>query len=198
MKSLDEYITPQHRREMETRFYLSDPSCHERRVLKYSMQLFDALADLFEMGSKKRALLHYSALLHDIGYEIGLQKHDTHTRRIILEDPFFQFLPPLEKTMLALIAGGHRRKIGREIDLLPQRCQETVKQLASLLRIADAIDYPRDEALMIEKVQLTDGQLVIHIHSAAFGAVSARVAQKSDLFHAAFALSLRLEEVGHT
>lgn len=181
MECLEQYISPEIRREMEDRFYLTNPGTHERRVLKYALQLFNVMAGPFCLGRKKKNLLYYSALLHDIGYEISPQKHDVHTYRLISEDPFFDFWPHQERLMLALVAGGHRKNICVNVNHLPPKGQLTVRQLAAILRIADAIDYPRDQSLKIIETELSDQELNIFIQSTASATVSARVAQKSKL-----------------
>lgn len=194
MKCLELSISPEKRQEMEERFYLTNPHTHERRVLKYALELFDVMAEPFCMGRKKRNLLYYSALLHDIGYEISPQKHDVHTYRLITEDSFFDFWPNPERLMLALVAGGHRKNICVDINQLPHKQQLSVRQLASILRIADAMDYPRDQSLQIMETVLSEGELNIFIKSTAFATVSARVAQKSKLFNEVFNLSVRVTD----
>jgi exopolyphosphatase/pppGpp-phosphohydrolase len=195
MRCLEKYLPAEKRQELEKRFYLTDSASHERRVLCYAILLFNVLAEPFDLGAKKKTLLHYSALLHDIGYEISPQKHDTHTRSILLKDPFFDFWPQPERTMLALIAGGHRKKIGNEILRLSVKNQLTVKQLTAILRIADAIDYPRDLQLELLQISLTDQQLELEIRSTACSTVAARVIQKSALFQEVFGMSVQVIEV---
>lgn len=195
MKCLEHYITPEKRLEMEERFYLTSLNSHERRVLNYAIMIFTVLAEPFNLGHKKRNLLYYGALLHDIGYEISPQKHDAHTRNLILNDPFFDFWPQPERTMLALIAGGHRKKMGLEINQLSQRNQEIVRQLASILRIADAIDYPRDHHLEICEIGLRDHELELVIRSTACYTVTARVAQKDSLFTEVFGFPITITEI---
>lgn len=194
MKCLEQSISPEKRREMEERFYLTNPHTHERRVLNYALELFDVMAEPFCMGRKKRNLLYYSALLHDIGYEISPQKHDVHTYRLITEDPFFDFWPNPERLMLALVAGGHRKNICVDINQLPPKQQLAVRQLASILRIADAMDYPRDQSLHIMGISLSEQELDVCIQSTACATVSARVAQKSKLFSEVFGLAVKVTE----
>lgn len=194
MECLEQHISPKNLTEMENRFYLSNPHTHEHRVLKYALQLFNVMAEPHRLGRKKRNLLYYSALLHDIGYEISPQKHDFHTYRLIAEDPFFDFWPQPERLMLALVAGGHRKNICVDINHLPPTKRVVVRQLAAILRIADAIDYPRDQSLQILGVNLSDHWLEIFIQSTACATVSARVAQKSRLFNDVFGVVVKVVE----
>ncbi len=195
MRCLEQYITPDIRRDMEQRFYLTEVGTHERRVLKYALLIYNALATPYCLGRKKRTLLYYSALLHDIGYEVSPQKHDIHTYKIITKDPFFHFWPNPEREMLALVAGGHRKKIGVEINRLAAERQKIVKQLAAILRIADAIDYPRDQSLQMVDIRLENHCLTLFIQSAACATASARVLQKCQLFCDVYDLSLAITEV---
>ncbi len=194
MECLEQYLTSENRIEMEKRFYLTNPHTHERRVLKYALLLFDVMAEPYLLGEKKRNLLYYSALLHDIGYEISPQKHDLHTYQLITKDPFFDFWPHPERLMLALVAGGHRKNICVDINHLAPKKQLAVRQLAAILRIADAMDYPRDHSLKIIGLNLTDQWLEISIQSPACATVSARVAQKSRLFNDIFGIDVKVVE----
>lgn len=194
MKCLETFVTDEIRQQMEARLFLAHPSAHERRVLRYAIMIFTILSKPFHLGKKKRSLLYYAALLHDIGYEISARKHDAHSRHLILNDPFFSFWPQPERTMLALIAGGHRKKLGPELEMLSPGKQFTVRQLAAILRIADAIDYPRDESLEIREITLLRHQLNITVHSRVSAMVVERVAKKSLLFKEVFEMSVMVSE----
>ncbi|SMP62715.1 HD domain-containing protein [Anoxynatronum buryatiense] len=190
MKCLDDFITDDIRQRMEHRFFLRDSMSHEQRVIRYASMIFTVLSQPYDLGNKKCSLLYHAALLHDIGYEISPRKHDAHTRHIILKDSFFDFWPQPERTMLALIAGGHRKKLGPELETLTPSNQHTVKQLAAILRIADAIDYPRDERLAVCETTLLQHHLNLTIHSSVIDQVAARVAKKAALFEAVFQISV--------
>ena len=195
MQNIDEFISKDHLDQLKKRFFIENNNSHEFRVLKYSLETFDVLSTAYSMGRKRRTLLYYSALLHDIGYEISPQKHDYHTRNIISTDPIFDIVPHPERLMIALIAGGHRKKLARELNQLSIRNQQIVKQLAAILRIADAIDYPRDSCLSIKRLLLKSDCLEISIESTAFSIVAIRVSQKSSLFEESFGLTIETKEI---
>ena len=195
MQNLDTFITNDLFRKLKHRFFIEDTDSHEYRVLEYSLAIFDVLSTAYSMGEKRKSLLYYSALFHDIGYEISPHKHDQHTGFIIMNDPIFDILPHPERLMLSLIAGGHRKKLGRETSQLVTRNQLIVKQLAAILRIADAIDYPRDPYLQMINLQLYSRILELQIKSKAFDIITARISQKSSLFEASFGLTIETNEI---
>ncbi len=195
MQNLDTFITNDLWEKLKHRFFIEDTDSHEYRVLHYALAIFDVLSTAYSMGEKRKSLLYYSALLHDIGYEISPQKHDQHTGFIIMNDPIFDILPQPERLMLSLIAGGHRKKLSRETSKLLTRNQLIVKQLAGILRIADAIDYPRDPHLQIIDLQLHSRVLELHIQSKAFNIIEARISQKSSLFEESFGLTIETNEI---
>ncbi|SFH60173.1 exopolyphosphatase / guanosine-5'-triphosphate,3'-diphosphate pyrophosphatase [Tindallia magadiensis] len=179
---------------LASRFFPDNANDHEMRVMHYSLSIFDAIKEEFSIGPKERRLLYLSAILHDIGYEISAKKHDSHTLSIIRNDPFFNCIPHPERLMLALIAGGHRKKISSEIHLLSKTDQLIVNRLAAILRIADAIDYPRDRELRITHIQLHSYFLEIHFSTTVFDAVRTRIEKKSSLFEKTFDRPLKLSE----
>jgi exopolyphosphatase / guanosine-5'-triphosphate,3'-diphosphate pyrophosphatase len=116
---------------------------HAAHVTALALDLFDQTAKLHELGAPERRLLEAAALLHDIGYQRGVNQHHKHSRDIILglELPGFK---PREREMIACIARYHRKaepnprhKIYADLSDARQR---VVRQLAALLRIADGLD----------------------------------------------------------
>ncbi|SDY34653.1 HD domain-containing protein [Tindallia californiensis] len=192
MHNNDFYSVPLSYQHLASRFFSDKVNDHEMRVMHYSLFIFDAIKAEFSIGPKERHLLYLSAMLHDIGYEISAKKHDSHTFSIIKNDPFFNCIPHPERLMLALIAGGHRKKISSEIRLLSITNQLIVNQLAAILRIADAIDYPRDRELRITHIQLHSNFLEIHFITPVFDVVQTRIEKKSSLFKETFDRSLKL------
>ena len=47
------------------------------------MRLFDQLQSLHGLNSRQRELIEYAALLHDIGWHIGREKHHKHSMYLI-------------------------------------------------------------------------------------------------------------------
>ena len=107
------------------------------------MHLFDQLKPLHDLGRRQRELIEYAALLHDIGFHIGRDKHHKHAMYLILHGDLKEFTRE-EVQIIANIARYHRKsfpsKKHRAFADLSDSGQETVRVGAALLRIADGLD----------------------------------------------------------
>jgi exopolyphosphatase/guanosine-5'-triphosphate,3'-diphosphate pyrophosphatase len=116
---------------------------HALQVARLTLELFDALVPLHEMGAKERELLEYAALLHDIGWHIGHSGHHKHSLYLIKNGDLEGFSPN-ELDVLANAARYHRKSMPKKSHpdyvALDPDSRELVWKLASLLRIGDALD----------------------------------------------------------
>jgi exopolyphosphatase/guanosine-5'-triphosphate,3'-diphosphate pyrophosphatase len=147
-----------HRPELEIRRQVANPRrraivdlgrrshwnrAHAEQVAFLTLRLFDQLRNLHGLGREDRELIEYGALLHDIGWLIGREKHHKHSMYLILNgdlDPFSRE----EIGAIANIARYHRKAIPKrshaQFRALPRRLRKTVKVGAALLRLADGLD----------------------------------------------------------
>lgn len=116
---------------------------HTHQVTRLALELFDALADLHELGPRERFWLECGALLHDIGWIDGQQGHHKTAQRLIMGDAALS-LERRPREIVGLIARYHRKalpsekhKIYRHLD---QSDQHRVAVLGGILRIADGLD----------------------------------------------------------
>ncbi len=116
---------------------------HARHVAALGLQLFDALAGLHGLPAEARELLFGAALLHDIGHHISYPGHHKHSYYLVKNGELHGF-SPLEIETIALVARyhrqGHPRKRHRAFGALPKATRRTVRVLAGILRLADALD----------------------------------------------------------
>jgi exopolyphosphatase/guanosine-5'-triphosphate,3'-diphosphate pyrophosphatase len=116
---------------------------HGAHVARLAMELFDATRRLHGLNDESRALLEYAALLHDIGHHISYPGHHKHTYYLIKNGGLRGF-HPIEIEVLANVARYHRRGHPRRkhagFGALPREARRTVRTLAALLRVADALD----------------------------------------------------------
>jgi hypothetical protein len=121
-------------------------SDHALQVTRVALMLFDELRPLHGLGAGERFLLECGALLHDVGWCRGREKHHKSSYRMVMKEklPFDKN----EKRMVALIARYHRKTLpDRRSDYfscLPAAAQKTVTALASMLRVADGLDRSHD------------------------------------------------------
>src|SRR4029453_10191595 len=81
---------------------------HSEQVARLCVHLFDQLKPLHELGRRQRELIEYAALLHDIGFHIGRDKHHKHAMYLILHGDLKEFSRE-EVRIIASIARYHRK-----------------------------------------------------------------------------------------
>jgi exopolyphosphatase / guanosine-5'-triphosphate,3'-diphosphate pyrophosphatase len=129
---------------------------HAEQVQRLALTLFDALGKRLGLGSADRQLLSDAALLHDVGYHIGYDKHHKHSYHLIMHADFLG-MSPEEKVIIAHVARYHRggdpkRKHASFAALAPEM-QARITALAALLRIADGLDRGHVSAVAGLKVR---------------------------------------------
>lgn len=126
---------------------------HARQVTRLALRLFDDLDELHELDDADRSLLLAAAMLHDIGQFVSYRKHHRHSYYLIRHSELPAFSPD-QVLLVALVARYHRRARpadGHEgWDELDGESRERVRRLASLLRVADALD--REHLSLVESV----------------------------------------------
>ncbi|MGC6487771.1 MAG: HD domain-containing protein [Planctomycetota bacterium] len=127
---------------------------HAEAVLEHARQLFDQTRELHGLGSRARVLLEAAALLHDIGVAVNNDGHHKHSQYLI-EASEIVGLGSYERHLVALLARYHRKALpSRDHDAftaLRRRDRAMIERLASLLRLADALD--RQHAGVIRSVE---------------------------------------------
>jgi exopolyphosphatase / guanosine-5'-triphosphate,3'-diphosphate pyrophosphatase len=116
---------------------------HPRHVAKLALALFDQLKPLHGLDAAARELLHYAALLHDVGAVIGYDGHAEHSYYII-RNGNLRGLTADEVDLIAHAARYHSktrpRRRHKEFRALAKPARRTVRWLAALLRIAEGLD----------------------------------------------------------
>lgn len=137
---------------------------HTNQVAKLALRLFDELAPLHGLGNKERFWLQNAAILHDIGWIEGPNKHHKTALRIILEDQTIP-LPEDEKLIVASVARYHRaalpKKRHKHYASLGKRERQIVKTLASILRVADGLDRTHQSVVNDISCNITPDQIII-------------------------------------
>jgi exopolyphosphatase / guanosine-5'-triphosphate,3'-diphosphate pyrophosphatase len=117
---------------------------HSRHVAKLTLSLFDQLRPLHKLNAADRELIHFAALLHDIGWHIAGAAHHKHSAHLIRHGLSARVFTTVERNLIAAIARYHRktppRAAHKRYACLTQRQQRLVATGAALLRIADGLD----------------------------------------------------------
>ncbi|WP_437752664.1 Ppx/GppA phosphatase family protein [Sorangium sp. So ce1389] len=116
---------------------------HGALVARFAERLFDDLAPRHRLGQRDRILLRAAALLHDVGDFVRYEGHHKHSYYIIINSDLMG-LTQEERAIVANIARYHRKSPpSMEHDnfrALSRDARAKVKTMASILRIADALD----------------------------------------------------------
>ena len=123
---------------------------HARHVARLAGSLFDQLQKLHGLEAADRRMLLAAAVLHDIGTFVGYKKHHKHSLYLIANSEIPEFTPR-EIDLVANLARYHRKGVPAEHHLaftgLAAEDRQRVVKLASLLRIADALDREHVQAV---------------------------------------------------
>ncbi|HEY6554695.1 MAG TPA: Ppx/GppA phosphatase family protein [Vicinamibacteria bacterium] len=172
---------------------------HARHVAGLSVALFDQTRERHGLGERERSLLEYAALLHDIGHHISYPGHHKHTYYLI-KNAGLRGFDPLEIELLANVARYHRRGHPRrrhaEFGALPKPARQTVRVLAGLLRVADALD--RSHRQTIRAVSVVERAGVLKIRGEATGDCELElwgVPRRTALLEEALELPVRIDVV---
>lgn len=163
---------------------------HGLNVARYARMLFEDLEPLHMLGMKWQERLLLAAQYHDIGTIDGEKAHHKHSYVRIKTDKNLAILEE-EREVVALIARYHRRALPShkhaEFACLPQSLQENICKVASILRIADALDYGHEAH--IKRVRALIFQKQIRLDCLTDKGISLekiRVEKKGDLFRRTF------------
>lgn len=141
-------------------------NAHGRHVAHLALALFDGTAEVLELDPEARELLEYAALLHDIGHAVSHDRHHRHTAYLIRNGEFPGFATR-EVEIIAETARHHRKQIPKastpEMQALTPGARRTVRALAGLLRVADALDRTHTGVLSGAAVAASPSRLVIEV-----------------------------------
>lgn len=163
---------------------------HGTLVARLSSDLFDQLRPLHRLGDRDRLLLHIGALLHDVGDFIRYEGHHRHTYYVLVNSDIFG-LSPRERDVAANVARYHRKALPDashpNFRDLERDDRSRVRALASILRIADALDREHASKITAVRAVLEKGRMRLHLTGNADRELEEwTVARKSELFREVF------------
>jgi exopolyphosphatase / guanosine-5'-triphosphate,3'-diphosphate pyrophosphatase len=143
---------------------------HGRQVARLAGALFEATASALGLPSASRELLEYAALVHDIGHGIDHDRHQHHSCYLVRNAELLGF-ERLEVEVIAQTVRGHRKQMPKLADpalgALPGSLRRTVRGLAALLRVADALDRTHFGVVRSLEATLTPGRLSVTVDAGA-------------------------------
>ncbi len=169
---------------------------HARHVADLALRLFNALAPEHRLDSRSGLLLYLAALLHEIGNFVSSRSHHKHSMYLIMSSELFG-LGRRDHRLVGLIARYHRRASPKPVhevyNELDRDDRILVAKLASLLRVADALDRSHSRRIQDFRCQVDDGRLVITVDGVDDLALEQLgMKQKAGMFEEVYGLNVSL------
>jgi exopolyphosphatase / guanosine-5'-triphosphate,3'-diphosphate pyrophosphatase len=139
---------------------------HAMTVARLCLEMFDTAREIWlhRQGIGRRELLHYSALLHDIGAFLSYSNHHANSSYFIRNAELLGFN---QKEILVMAADVffHRRgslvRKSQETSGLDERSIETIKVHSILLRIAESLDRSHAGLITHARFKMGEKNMVI-------------------------------------
>jgi exopolyphosphatase/guanosine-5'-triphosphate,3'-diphosphate pyrophosphatase len=147
--------------------YNPEDMAHMEQDAHLATTIFRLTRDLHELPQEYEELLEYAALLHDIGYFYGYDRHHKHAYELIMAADI-PGLSAREKEIVALVARYHRSarpKINHKglRDLSEEDC-EIVTKLGAILRLADGLDRSHTNAVEDLECEIIGEHVIFTLH----------------------------------
>jgi putative phosphoesterase len=137
---------------------------HYRQVRKLALELFQGLTQLYQFGMRELCWLTSAAILHDIGLSKKAAGHHKTSTKLILNDRRLPFSSK-DRRAIASIARYHRKALPKQNDYIlfgmDREFRNKVIILASLLRVADSLDYTHQS--LVRKLKVIIGKKRVNI-----------------------------------
>jgi len=163
---------------------------HSQHVAGLCMTLFDALGKEHGMNRRHRMMLEAAAVLHDIGTIIKTSGHHKHGHYIVSNSEIFG-LSREELNIIANVIRYHRGEPPSEFDIeyisLQREERILVLKMASILRVADALDRGHSQKIKNLNVERRPSTVVLHtegVYDISLELIS--IEEKADLFQDVF------------
>jgi len=148
-------------------------------IANLSLQLFDQLQDVHQLGRLEKEILEHAALLHNIGQYVSFKSYHKTSRYILKKEKPRGFTDE-EMLLIGHVVRYHRKAHPKskhgQFKRLSDRQKETVWVLGGLLRIAVGLDRAKNQQVEsvscsiskknVEIAALGDGDLSIELWAA--------------------------------
>jgi exopolyphosphatase/guanosine-5'-triphosphate,3'-diphosphate pyrophosphatase len=146
------------------KFY--NDEAHSRHVANLCMTMFDALVKEHGMNRRHRVMLEVAAILHDVGTFIKPSGHQKHGQYIVANSEIFG-LHNDELNIIANVISYHRGDPPSQSDIEYIKLQSEerilVLKMASILRVADALDRGHSQQIRKIVVERRPETVVLHV-----------------------------------
>jgi exopolyphosphatase/guanosine-5'-triphosphate,3'-diphosphate pyrophosphatase len=139
---------------------------HAAHVSLLSVKLFEDLAGLHGLPFAARRILEAAAVLHDVGNAVSFHKHHKHTFYLVANADIPGF-SDREREMVAFVARYHRRstpdKARADLAHLTAAELSSLRKLAAILRLANALDASHQQPVKEVSAALRDGAVMLKL-----------------------------------
>ncbi len=173
---------------------------HTHHVMWLALRLFDELHPLHQLDHIHRRWLRFAAMLHDIGWIEGGKAHHKTSLRLILTSPLLPW-PRRKRLIVGSIARYHRRalpKVRHEhfAELSPAD-RKSVRTLAAILRVADALDHAHRSNVRDLSCDIDDARIAINCRGPRLSTGEIRkTSEKGDLMREVFGRNVQVAWAG--
>ena len=169
---------------------------HAKQVAETARQLFDQLRSLHQLDHRHAVILYIAALLHEIGLFIAYASHHKHTMYLMRNSELFG-LGQKEVLLAALVARYYRRASPQPshegYSTLERDERIAVSKLASMLRIAVALNDSRSQRINEICCEIKDGRLLVSVSNVQDVSLEQlALRQNASLFEDVFGLQVQL------
>jgi exopolyphosphatase/guanosine-5'-triphosphate,3'-diphosphate pyrophosphatase len=171
---------------------------HAQTVLRLAGSVFDQTRPLHGMDLEQRLLLEVAALTHDIGQYIAVTDHHKHSHYLLSASPLVG-LTEQQMAVVANIARYHRKSLPKPqheaFRALSSKDRTSVTKLASLLRLADALDT--EHASRVEAVELDSKKPKLHVRLRGEGDLLLEkwaLLKKAEMFEQVFSIKVTVDD----
>ena len=163
---------------------------HSRHVADLCLVIFDALTREHGMNRRERMMLEVAAILHDVGMFIRSSSHHKHGQYIVSNSEIFG-LHREELDLIANVISYHRGALPAPTDIdyiaLQREDRILVLKMASILRVADALDRGHSQHIKNITLERKTETLVLHTQGNYDLSLEHRgLEEKADLFQDVF------------
>lgn len=139
---------------------------HARHVAALSGTLFDALQPHHRLDARSRVMLTLASLLHEIGMFVSISAYHKHSMYLIQNSELFG-LSQLDLQIVSLVARYHRRASPKPNHTsyaeLSREDRVVVSKLASILRVADALDRSYSQRIRVFDCTVQKDRFIITV-----------------------------------
>ncbi len=143
-----------------------DTTEHGEHVSSLALSIFDGTKRLHGLGDVEREMLHFGALLHDVGQHIEYRRHHRHSYYLV-RNAELQGFDPDEVECLAVIARYHRKSAPKddhdEWRSLAERLKPSTRLLIGMLRVADGLDRGHAQEVTSVEVSVRKQAVVVTV-----------------------------------